>query len=98
MPYICPMQNHTRVYLDYQFKVNHLSQHELSCEYCHIYPVVDVHHIIYRSHFGKKRKHEQDQISNLIGLCRFCHDKAHKHLISKQQLLDIARIRPTSAP
>ena len=32
---------------------------------------VDVHHILYKSHGGK------DNIENLIGLCRECHQMAH---------------------
>tara|TARA_R110000764_G_scaffold35667_1_gene79941 strand:- start:24 stop:158 length:135 start_codon:yes stop_codon:yes gene_type:complete len=38
---------------------------------------VEIHHIIYRSFFGKNKKHLQDVIENLIALCRDCHSKAH---------------------
>jgi 5-methylcytosine-specific restriction endonuclease McrA len=36
-----------------------------------------IHHVIPKSKFGSKRKHEQDSISNLIALCAVCHDKVH---------------------
>ena len=41
------------------------------CEYCGKYWIVDIHHILFRSKNGK------DNIENLIGLCRYCHNKAH---------------------
>ncbi len=54
---------------------------------------VDIHHIIPRSRFGKKRKDEQDHVSNLIALCRDCHDKAHNHTISIEDLKHIVKNR-----
>ena len=39
--------------------------------------ICEVHHIEYRSSFGKKRKEEQDDFSNLIGVCRIHHDLIH---------------------
>lgn len=42
----------------------------IPCEVCES-PAVDIHHIIFRGQGGK------DEIENLIGLCRSCHDKAH---------------------
>ncbi len=50
---------------------------------------VDIHHVIPRSKFGKKRKAEQDHISNLIALCRNCHNLAHDNKISKEELTEI---------
>lgn len=38
------------------------------CEYCEQREMADVHHIIFRS------KHRDDRETNLIGLCRVCHD------------------------
>ena len=38
---------------------------------------VDIHHIRFRSKFGKNKKHEQDHHSNLVALCREHHNKAH---------------------
>ena len=62
------MQKHVKVYLDY-FNSN-------ICEVCWDI-AVDIHHILPKSKFWKKTKHLQDDISNLIGLCRKCHKKAH---------------------
>lgn len=62
---------------------NYLQHHSLSgfefipCEVCGC-KAVDIHHIIPRSKFGKNRKDEQDHPSNLIALCRMCHDRAHQ--------------------
>jgi 5-methylcytosine-specific restriction endonuclease McrA len=53
---------------------------------------VDIHHIIPRSKFGSKRKHEQDSIENLIALCRPCHEKAHAGVFSKEYLTEIVLI------
>jgi len=63
------MQKHIKVYIEY-FWENPL------CEVCNA-PVVDVHHLQKRSTFGKKRKEEQDVLSNLIWLCRLDHMRAH---------------------
>jgi hypothetical protein len=48
----------------------------IPCEMCGA-KSVDIHHIEPRSKFGSKRKDEQDHISNLVALCRDCHDRAH---------------------
>ena len=40
-----------------------------------------------------KEKAEQDHISNLVALCRQCHNKAHSHDISKEQLFEITARR-----
>ena len=37
------------------------------------------HHIVPRSHFGKKMKDLQDDERNLILLCMDCHREAHTH-------------------
>ncbi len=37
----------------------------------------DIHHVIPRSRFGKKRIEERDNYSNLIALCRTHHDAIH---------------------
>lgn len=49
----------------------------MPCEDCGRSPIQDIHHVEPRSKFGSTKKHEQDKISNLIGLCRDCHNKAH---------------------
>lgn len=48
---------------------DYVTQEEISCEACHR-PAVDIHHINGR---GKGK----DIISNLMALCRKCHEKAH---------------------
>ena len=40
-------------------------------------PGVEVHHIVPRSKFGKNGVEIRDDESNLILLCRECHEKAH---------------------
>ena len=55
------------------------------CEVCRN-PAQDIHHIIYKSQGGK------DEVGNLIGLCRDCHDKAHfkkEPYLYSQELQDI---------
>lgn len=54
---------------------------------------VDIHHIIPRSKFGKKRKDEQDDITNLIGLCRAHHDDAHNNILTKEYLQSLTLAR-----
>ena len=44
------------------------------CEVCGDV-ATDIHHIKYKSRGGK------DEIDNLIGLCRSCHNKAHDEII-----------------
>ena len=64
------MQKHIKVYLQkfWEWWI---------CEVCNEQQIVDIHHIQERSKFGKKTKYLQDDISNLIWLCRICHQKAH---------------------
>ena len=64
----------------------------IPCEVC-TKQAVDIHHVIPRSKFGKKRKAEQDHISNLIALCRQCHNLAHDNVISKEELQTIINKR-----
>ncbi|MCP4523126.1 MAG: hypothetical protein GY828_02805 [Candidatus Gracilibacteria bacterium] len=52
----------------------------------------DIHHIIFRSHFGKNKKEEQDNIKNLIALCRHDHDRSHfkkEPYLSREELQEI---------
>ena len=60
----------------------------VACECCGA-PSTDIHHIIFRSHFGKKEQHKCDDISNLVALCRDCHNKAHDEILSKEYLKEI---------
>jgi len=76
------MQNHVRIYFEHY---GYTHQAEVMCRVCNA-PAQDIHHIEPRSKFGKKRKEEQDHISNLIALCRTCHDKAHSNEFTKSFL------------
>ncbi len=64
------MQKHTKVYLQY---FNFTPEDFIPCELCGS-KAVDIHHIVPRSKFGSKRKDEQDNIINLMALCRTCHE------------------------
>lgn len=70
------MQPHIKNYYQH---FGYSSTDVIICEQCHSV-AVDIHHIEPRSSFGKKRKQEQDNINNLIALCRTCHDKAHSNM------------------
>lgn len=48
----------------------------IPCELCGA-KATDIHHVQPRSKFGSKRKEEQDELENLIALCRICHEFAH---------------------
>jgi len=63
------------------------------CETCQSERATDIHHIIPRSKFGSKRKAEQDHVSNLVALCRVCHNLAHDGKITKEQLQEIVSKR-----
>jgi len=66
----------------------------IPCEVCGS-KSVDIHHVEPRSKFGSKTKEEQDDVSNLVALCRPCHDKAHgpQSLGCKMQLKEIIKLR-----
>jgi len=64
----------------------------IACEVCYA-TSVDIHHIIPRSKFGSKRKAEQDHVTNLVALCRNCHNLAHSGTISKEKLFEITKNR-----
>jgi 5-methylcytosine-specific restriction endonuclease McrA len=68
------MQKHIKNYFEHN---GYTGFEFIPCEICGS-TAVDIHHIIPRSKFGSKRKNEQDHHSNLIALCRNCHDKAHQ--------------------
>lgn len=68
------MQKHIKNYLNHH---GYSGFEFIPCEVCGG-KAVDIHHIIPRSKFGSKRKDEQDHHSNLIALCRLCHNKAHQ--------------------
>lgn len=52
--------------------------------------VVDVHHCESRGMGGRKSMDRED---NLVGLCRQCHDKAHRDKEFNEMLKQIARTR-----
>ena len=60
------MQNHTKVYLKY---FGYSVADFVPCEVCGS-KAVDIHHIVSRG-MGSARKN--DEISNLMALCRKCH-------------------------
>ncbi|MFW5889295.1 MAG: HNH endonuclease [Nanoarchaeota archaeon] len=62
------MKKHTKIYLKY---FGYGEQDFIPCEICGN-KAVDIHHIERRGMGGSKLK---DVISNLMGLCRKCHDK-----------------------
>jgi 5-methylcytosine-specific restriction endonuclease McrA len=49
----------------------------------------NIHHIRYRSHFGKKERAARDHIGNLMALCMDCHNKAHEEVYSREYLQKI---------
>jgi 5-methylcytosine-specific restriction endonuclease McrA len=79
------MQRHIKNYLAF-FKPH--DDQNIPCEICKN-RAVDIHHIIPRSKFGKKRKDEQDHVNNLMALCRICHDMAHAEKYTKEYLSQI---------
>jgi hypothetical protein len=65
--------------------MNHFDYTEqdfVPCEYCGR-RAADVHHLEPKGMGGSKNK---DYIENLMGLCRFCHDMAHKRVSFNQKL------------
>jgi len=80
------MQNHVKNYLRYY---NLTTADKIYCEVCNSNQSIDLHHIIPRSKFGSKTKDIQDNIENLIALCRDCHNKAHNGQFTKSYLTDL---------
>ncbi len=73
------MKKHIKVYFDF---FDYGEQDFVACEVCDK-RAVDVHHIDIKGMGGSKLK---DNIENLIGLCRDCHNKAHRHQITTEAL------------
>ena len=59
----------------------------IMCEACNSARAVDVHHQKLKSQGGK------DEITNLIGLCRNCHNKAHASKEFNSILFDVLKSR-----
>ena len=75
------MQKYIKIYTEYH---DIGEQDIVLCEVCGAV-ASDVHHIVYKSQGGK------DEIENLIGLCRTCHDRAHfklKPYLQKEDLYE----------
>ena len=68
------MQKHVKNYFE-EFGYNQFDS--IGCEVCGSHRSTEIHHVEPRSSFGSKTKIAQDAITNLICLCRLCHDKAH---------------------
>ena len=81
------MQRHTRIYLKH---FEYGEQDFIPCEHCGA-KAVDIHHIKYRSQGGR------DEISNLIALCRKCHDMAHNKELTESDLRLLHRRRMAGA-
>lgn len=82
------MQKHIKNYLNYYWIDN---PNDIRCEVCWM-TATDIHHIVFRSHFWKNKKDEQDNIKNLIALCRLDHDRAHlkkEPYLQKEELQEI---------
>ena len=73
---------HKKIYLEY---FGYGEQSYIPCELCGNF-AVDVHHIYPKGMGGSKTK---DHIENLMGVCRYCHDRAHDHQYTKEYLTDI---------
>ena len=80
------MKPHVKLYFDYfGFDVSDF----IPCEICEA-KAVDIHHIDARGMGGTKRK---DDISNLMALCRSCHEKYGDITELKEKLKEIHTIR-----
>ena len=71
------MQAHTKIYMKH---FGYGEQDVILCEACGR-KAVDIHHIIFRSHGGN------DDINNLIALCRKCHNMAHNNELTSGELI-----------
>jgi len=80
------MTPHVKNYLKYY---NLTTADIILCEVCQSNQSIDLHHIIPRSKFGSKTKDIQDNIENLIALCRHHHEQAHANILTKEYLTDI---------
>ena len=75
------MKKHTKIYLEFH---GYQIPEDVICEVCGNM-AVDIHHISSRGMGGNPSK---DNIGNLIGLCRSCHDKAHSGEITQEELYE----------
>jgi len=61
-----------KIYKDQRNYERYRQTHD-TCERCYA-PAIDVHHILFKGMGGRSR---DDRDSNLIALCRNCHEWAH---------------------
>lgn len=73
------MTKHCKVYFAY---FGYGIDSFVPCEVCGSRST-DVHHVKYKSRGGK------DVIENLMGVCRTCHDKAHREELKESELSEI---------
>ena len=73
------MRGYKKVYLNH---FGYGEQDYVPCENCGK-PCNDIHHLTFRSQGGS------DEIENLIGVCRACHDMAHNNRNFNEQLRKI---------
>jgi len=81
------MKKYIEIYTNY-FNIG--EQDRFNCEYCCANNGSEIHHIKYKSRGGN------DEIENLIGLCKQCHLRSHNQLepyITEKQLLKIIKNR-----
>ena len=79
------LKAYIRTYYDYY---NYVAGQFVACECCGAV-AKNIHHIEYRSHFGKKEIKKRDSIENLMALCVECHNKAHNEIFKKEYLHEI---------
>ena len=70
------MMPHTKIYLKY---FDYGESDVILCECCMGNKAVDIHHVYGRGE-GK------DVITNLMAVCRKCHEKAHNGKLTKSEL------------
>ena len=79
------MQKHIKNYYNYH---GYAPDEFIPCEVCGK-QAVDIHHIVYKSAMGS------DNIENLIGLCRDCHQQSHflkEPFLTKKELLKYKKV------
>lgn len=77
------MKKHVKNYLEY-FDLTEADF--ILCEICSAL-AVDLHHIKYKSRGGN------DHASNIIAICRNCHELAHSNVLTQEHLQEIHNIR-----
>ena len=79
------MEKYTRTYMDY---FGYGIDDYIPCERCSK-SASSIHHIKYRSKFGKKKKEELNDIVNIMALCFCCHQMAHEGMLTAEELTTI---------